>query len=168
MHDVLAALNAALLDEGERAKFVTVVYGEGRRRPGGGVELQLACAGHPVPLILRSDGTVEAAGVMGDLLGVFDNPITDVSTVDLRPGDALVCFTDGVTERRQGGRMLGEEGVAAVLESAAGAPAAALARRDRLRRDPAPGRPGDPGADRDLRTSAQTSTTSGMIIGRRR
>ncbi|MDQ1615026.1 MAG: hypothetical protein QOJ60_965 [Actinomycetota bacterium] len=129
MQDVLAALNAALLDEGERAKFVTVVYGEGRRRPGGGVELQLACAGHPVPLILRSDGTVEAAGVMGDLLGVFDNPITDVSTVDLRPGDALVCFTDGVTERRQDGRMLGEEGVAAVLESAAGVPAAALARR---------------------------------------
>jgi serine phosphatase RsbU (regulator of sigma subunit) len=66
---------------------------------------------------------------MGDLLGVFDNPITDVSTVDLRPGDALVCFTDGVTERRQDGRMLGEEGVAAVLESAAGVPAAALARR---------------------------------------
>ena len=55
-----------------------------------------------------------------------------VDTLRLGPGDTLVCFTDGVTERRDSstsGRMLGEEGVRAVLAGAQDLDAAGVARR---------------------------------------
>ncbi len=52
---------------------------------------------------------------------------TDV--IELRPGDVLVCVTDGVTERRDDTRMLGEEGLAAVVSTCTGLSAAAVAAR---------------------------------------
>jgi serine phosphatase RsbU (regulator of sigma subunit)/anti-sigma regulatory factor (Ser/Thr protein kinase)/putative methionine-R-sulfoxide reductase with GAF domain len=127
---VLGHLNAAVLAEGPRARFVTLVYGEARRRPDGGLALRLASAGHPSPVLVRADGTASAAVASGgDLLGVFEHAATVVDDITLGPGDALVCFTDGVTERRDDGRMLGEEGVLAALTGAAGLDAAGLARR---------------------------------------
>lgn len=129
LREVLAHLNTAILDEGDRSRFVTVVYGVGSPRPEGGQRLRFISAGHPLPMLLRADGTVGPVGTSGDLLGVFTQPATQVCQVDLDPGESLVCFTDGVTERRDGGRMLGEEGVATALTTAAGLPAQAVARR---------------------------------------
>ena len=127
--EVLSHLNAAVLAEGPRARFVTLVYGEARRREDGGLQLRLASAGHPSPVVVRADGTATAVASGGDLLGVFEHASTVVDDITLAPGDALVCFTDGVTERRDDGRMLGEEGVLAALSGATGLDAAGLARR---------------------------------------
>src|SRR5690606_36173711 len=50
-------------------------------------------------------------------------------TVVLDPGDVLLCVTDGVTERREGSRMLGDDGLADVLTTCTGLTAGAVAAR---------------------------------------
>jgi serine phosphatase RsbU (regulator of sigma subunit) len=127
--ELLADLNDAVLAEGSRARFVTLVYGEATPRPDGSVDVRFASAGHPAPVLLRADGTTTPVGRAGDLLGVFESVETVVDTLRLGPGDTLVCFTDGVTERRDNGRMLGEEGVRAVLAGAQDLDAAGVVRR---------------------------------------
>lgn len=129
LRDVLEHLNAAILDEGSRSRFVTVVYGEGEALADGGLRLRFASAGHPLPLLLDTDGDVRTVGRAGDLLGVFPRPAVTVYEVELAPNEMIVCFTDGVSERRDGRRMLGEDGVAAAVAAAAGLPAPSLARR---------------------------------------
>ncbi|MGH8968424.1 MAG: SpoIIE family protein phosphatase [Actinomycetes bacterium] len=142
--EVLAQLNRAILDEGDRARFVTTVYGAGEPVEGGGLRLQLASAGHPLPFLLSRDGEVTQVGTPGDLLGVFTQLQSRVFSVELAPDEALVLFTDGVTERRDGNRMLGEDGVREALTGAFGLTAAAVARRlQQAVADFAPGPPRD-------------------------
>jgi serine phosphatase RsbU (regulator of sigma subunit) len=126
---VLGHLNAAILAEGSRARFVTVIYGEGEVTEDGGLDLRFASAGHPAPVVLRADGTAATVGESGDLLGIFGEAETRVTAVRLSPGESLVCFTDGVTERRDGTRMLGEEGVLEVVAGGTGLSASMLSRQ---------------------------------------
>jgi sigma-B regulation protein RsbU (phosphoserine phosphatase) len=88
------------------------------------------CAGgHPLPAILRTDGTVEFAGTPGTLLGVFtDIELTD-ATVDLGPGDALVLFTDGLTDAERTGGEVGQTRLADVLVRSMGRSAEEIAAR---------------------------------------
>ncbi|HXS63392.1 MAG TPA: PP2C family protein-serine/threonine phosphatase, partial [Streptosporangiaceae bacterium] len=46
------------------------------------------------------DGRVETAGRPGTLLGLFDDPDLHDTRLLLRPGDAMIMYTDGVTEAR--------------------------------------------------------------------
>lgn len=89
-------------------------------RRGDGFWGSVCCGGHPAPLVLRADGRVETCGRMGTVLGVVETPALSDAEVTLEPGDALVCFTDGVTERREGTRFLDDEGLVAVLRAARG------------------------------------------------
>ena len=113
---VLERLNAAILDEGARSRFLTLLYGELRPQDDGSAVLKVVCAGHPLPLRLRQDGTVEPAADPQPLLGVMEDLELYEQTVTLDPGDVLLCVTDGVTERREGTRMLGDDGLADVLD----------------------------------------------------
>ncbi|OEV13046.1 hypothetical protein AN218_05385 [Streptomyces nanshensis] len=126
---VLDRLNTAILDEGARSRFLTLLYGELRPQPDGSAELKVVCAGHPLPLRLRQDGSVEPAADPQPLLGVMDDLELYEQTVVLDPGDVLLCVTDGVTERREGTRMLGDDGLAEVLTSCTGLTAGAVAAR---------------------------------------
>jgi PAS domain S-box-containing protein len=126
---VLQRLNSAILDEGDRSRFLTLLYGEMRPRDDGSAELKVVCAGHPLPLRLRQDGTVEAAADPQPLLGVIEDLELYEQTVTLDPGDVLLCVTDGVTERREGARMLGDDGLADVLTTCTGLTAGAVAAR---------------------------------------
>ncbi|GAA2452693.1 SpoIIE family protein phosphatase [Streptomyces glaucus] len=126
---VLERLNSAILDEGARSRFLTLLYGELRPQEDGGAELKVVCAGHPLPLRLRQDGTVEPAAEPQPLLGVIDDLELYEETVTLDPGDVLLCVTDGVTERREGTRMLGDDGLADVLTTCTGLTAGAVAAR---------------------------------------
>jgi len=111
---VLTMLNAALQQQSQDQWFCTVCYVRLRPQPGG-ARLTVCAGGHPLPAILRADGTVEFAGTPGTLLGVFtDIEVTD-ATVDLRPGDALVLFTDGLTDAERTGREFGQKWLADVL-----------------------------------------------------
>ncbi|CAL9547706.1 hypothetical protein SUDANB58_04382 [Streptomyces sp. enrichment culture] len=126
---VLERLNSAILDEGARSRFLTLLYGELRPQDDGSAELKVVCAGHPLPLRLRQDGTVEPAAEPQPLLGVIEDLELYEQTVTLDPGDVLLCVTDGVTERREGSRMLGDDGLADVLTTCTGLTAGAVAAR---------------------------------------
>lgn len=126
---VLSRLNRAILDEGDRGRFLTLLYGELTPRPDGSTALSLVCAGHPLPLRLRGDGQVSPAATSQPLLGVMEELELTAEQVVLEPGEVLLCVTDGVTERREGLRMLGEDGLAEVLTGCTGLTAGAVAAR---------------------------------------
>ncbi|MFJ2553920.1 MULTISPECIES: SpoIIE family protein phosphatase [unclassified Streptomyces] len=126
---VLERLNAAILDEGARSRFLTLLYGELWPQEDGSAILKVVCAGHPLPLRLRQDGTVEPAAEPQPLLGVMEDLELYEQMVTLDPGDVLLCVTDGVTERREGTRMLGDDGLADVLTTCTGLTAGAVAAR---------------------------------------
>jgi PAS domain S-box-containing protein len=128
---VLSTLNEALLRQREDRRFCTVVYArlrtvEGRKR------VTIACGGHPQPLILRANGTVEAAGIPGTMLGFFTDPTLIDAAVDLGPADALILYTDGVTEARNDGEFFGEERLEELIAACGGCEAAVIA--DRIER----------------------------------
>ncbi|MEU0374262.1 SpoIIE family protein phosphatase [Streptomyces sp. NPDC006283] len=124
---VLERLNAAILDEGARSRFLTLLYGELWPQEDGSAVLKVVCAGHPLPLRLRQDGSVEPAAEPQPLLGVMDDLELYEQMVTLDPGDVLLCVTDGVTERREGTRMLGDDGLSEVLANCTGLTAGAVA-----------------------------------------
>ncbi|MFF9914560.1 SpoIIE family protein phosphatase [Streptomyces sp. NPDC013457] len=126
---VLERLNAAILDEGARSRFLTLLYGEMWPQEDGSAILKVVCAGHPLPLRLRQDGTVVPAADPQPLLGVLDDLELYEQTITLEPGDVLLCVTDGVTERREGTRMLGDDGLIEVLKTCTGLTAGAVAAR---------------------------------------
>ncbi|MFI1166332.1 SpoIIE family protein phosphatase [Streptomyces sp. NPDC020801] len=126
---VLERLNSAILDEGARSRFLTLLYGELWPQEDGSAQLKVVCAGHPLPLRLRQDGSVEPAAEPQPLLGVMEDLELYEQTVTLDPGDVLLCVTDGVTERREGTRMLGDDGLADVLTTCTGLTAGAVAAR---------------------------------------
>lgn len=96
---VLRRLNEALLRHPSGGRFVTAVYGTFRQE-GEDVVGRLCTAGHPAPLIRRADGTVEAVGRQGTLLGVLPAVSIYDAPLLLHPGDTLLLYTDGLTEAR--------------------------------------------------------------------
>jgi PAS domain S-box-containing protein len=94
-----------------------------------GARIVLAVGGHPPPIVLRADGTTEPMEVPGSLIGVVAEPALVDTTIELGTGDALVLYTDGVTERHAGDRFFDEDGLASVLSRCTGFTAAAMAER---------------------------------------
>jgi serine phosphatase RsbU (regulator of sigma subunit) len=95
---VLQWLNDAMLRQRmDPGRFATVASARLDLEPGG-VCVTVASGGHPCPRILRSTGLVEALGVPGTLLGVVPHVRLSDRTTRLAPGDAIVFFTDGLTE----------------------------------------------------------------------
>lgn len=60
--------------------------------------LTYSCAGHPPPLLIRANGTVESLSTRGFFLGVFAETKAEVASVQLEPGDRLIMYTDGCYE----------------------------------------------------------------------
>ena len=128
LRDALRRLNRALLDHPSTSRFCTVALAQ-VRTDGADVSAQVCLAGHPEPVLLHADGSTELAGTTGDLLGVLPADTLELTECDVKlgPGDALVLYTDGVTERRDGRRMFGQYGLRQALERAVGADADGLA-----------------------------------------
>lgn len=119
---ILSVVNEAMLRERLAVPFMTAVVARVRATPSG-LSVTLARAGHPYPLVVRSGGVVETVGAeMGPLLGVFTRPdFVDVTTT-LAPGDTLIVYTDGLSEARQGTRLMGDERLQAAASRCAGQP----------------------------------------------
>jgi serine phosphatase RsbU (regulator of sigma subunit) len=95
----LALLNRALLREQLEGRFVTVAYALIEPDPRGGLRLQLASGGHPLPQRVSSAGIVERVGHHGTLLGVSPDPTLEDAELRLAQGDSLVLFTDGILRK---------------------------------------------------------------------
>lgn len=66
-------------------------------------------AGHLQPVLFR-DGAASPLDVNGTVVGAFPFSTYEESKVELRRGDLLVCYTDGITEpENEYGEMFGEE-----------------------------------------------------------
>ena len=85
-----------------------------------GCELLVASGGHPLPFVLRGDGSVEQPGRPGTLLGILPDITVHEERIVLRPGDGIVLWTDGVSDRRGDGELFGEERLRALLETSGG------------------------------------------------
>lgn len=96
--EVVAAINASLDETTGSEWFCTMVYAEVSVHDEG-ADLQIVCAGHPPPIVLRGE-VVEAVGVQGPLLGVLPLASFGVRAVRLGPGHALIMVTDGALEAR--------------------------------------------------------------------
>jgi serine phosphatase RsbU (regulator of sigma subunit) len=85
----------------------------------------VACGGHPLPLLLRADRSAEEVGEPGTLLGLVERPELQDRTAELRDGDTLVLYTDGLTEAQAPRRVWSPDELAEAARAAAGGPAAA-------------------------------------------
>ncbi|WGP10004.1 SpoIIE family protein phosphatase [Streptomyces sp. SH5] len=129
---MVAAAGGQQLHDGTQSRFLSLLYGEVVPLPDGGVRCTVASAGHPLPLLLRPDGSVRPAAEPQVLLGVVEDVAYESQVFDLAPGDTLLCVTDGVTERRSGPLMFDDgDGLARVLAGCAGLPAEATAEKIR-------------------------------------
>lgn len=99
---VLAHLNHGAADRQPRGRRRPLLLR--RVRPHGARHLRrvghLAGAGHPRPVVVRRAGWIDVRGHVGLPLGMFDEAVPRDDRVGLGPGDALVIFTDGITEAR--------------------------------------------------------------------
>jgi len=103
--------------------FATLFYGV--LDPDGG--LTYVNAGHNPPIVLRSDGTTETLTTGGTVLGMFHKAEYDQGTTELRPGEYLIIYTDGLTESQRGDELFGDERVVETALRARGAPARVVA-----------------------------------------
>lgn len=134
---LLEVLNEALLAEAEGATeevFCTATYAGFTRLGDGGLRVEACCGGHPAPLVLRADGTVEPLGRPGLALGMFERPHLAEERTILAPGDMLVAYTDGVTEARRvdpagGLDLYGDDRLQDLVAASAGLDAATVAGR---------------------------------------
>ncbi|MEV6961494.1 SpoIIE family protein phosphatase [Streptomyces sp. NPDC051207] len=131
----LAGGRPASPGDGPQTRFLSLLYGElvlVETPAGPGIRCTLASAGHPLPLLLGADGEVRTAARPQTLLGVVEDETYVSETFALRPGDTLLCVTDGVTERRCGSRQFDDgDGLALALAGCAGLDAELIAERIR-------------------------------------
>jgi serine phosphatase RsbU (regulator of sigma subunit)/PAS domain-containing protein len=115
---ILRWVGGAMLDqEATRGRFCTIACAhlDLSRTP---VRVTVSVGGHPLPLLRRGDGRVEPLGAPGTLLGLLPDPELQDRGTDLRPGDTLVLYTDGLTEARAPVDMWGFEELAAAVRAA--------------------------------------------------
>ena len=129
---VLGMLNQAIGRQVSPSRFCTAVYATielGELW----VRMRIALAGHPAPLLLRSHGGAEEVGSGGPLLAGFEGAHYGADPAHLAAGDALILYTDGVTEagqREDGGRgKLQPSRLAALLGACVGVDAEGIAQR---------------------------------------
>jgi PAS domain S-box-containing protein len=127
--ELLRTLNSAMLSEGPMAyQFCTVAVASftiGTES----TRAAVASGGHPLPIVLRADGSIEAVGEPGTLLGVVEDPELVSTEIELMRGDTMVFYTDGITEARTPQGMVGFHGLLEAVRDCVGCAAAEIAER---------------------------------------
>ena len=105
--DCFAYVNADLMEQNVSSMFVTMFYGVLDLRTG---EMQFANAGHNPPYIFSADGTYRAVKPKsGPMLGMFEGLPYRTLTEQLKPGEMILLYSDGVPEARNKEGEFGDE-----------------------------------------------------------
>jgi hypothetical protein len=92
---VATMVNRALFRTGGSRAFMTLFCGFLDPTSG---RLDFFSAGHPYPMLRRTDGSIVELGEGCLPLGIRDDVSPTPGTVDLEPGDLLLMYTDGIPE----------------------------------------------------------------------
>jgi sigma-B regulation protein RsbU (phosphoserine phosphatase) len=112
---MLRHVNTTIGDHNSRQMFLTAVVIQLDLTTG---EYQLVNAGHPSVLVVHADSTSIEGMPTGPLLGVMEDAQWEVRTGALHAGEALVLYTDGVSEAMSAnGDLLGTEKIAEALHA---------------------------------------------------
>lgn len=114
IHKSITQVNNYMAEKhGQSAMFATMflgAYDYKHRR------LSYVSAGHESPLIMRSKGVTESLEVCGPAVGIFPGAKYTVKFADLRPGEMLFTYTDGLIDARSpSGEAWGIKRVKAML-----------------------------------------------------
>ncbi|HLL64790.1 MAG TPA: SpoIIE family protein phosphatase [Micromonosporaceae bacterium] len=126
--EALARLNETLVERGA-GRFCTLALAAVTRRADGLLDVTLHLAGHDKPVLIAADGATSLVGTCGTALGLLDRVLSPATQVRLGPGDTLVFYTDGVTERRRGTELFGVDRLCVEAGLLAGFPAEVVAAR---------------------------------------
>jgi serine phosphatase RsbU (regulator of sigma subunit) len=96
--EALTLLNSVVLRQSSEGQFVTAACVRLALEPES-ARLTIACAGHPAPVLVPGREAPVAVAASGDLLGILPTIRLHTAEVELRPGDSLVAYTDGVTDQ---------------------------------------------------------------------
>ena len=119
----LARANEVVVDEIALGKFITMSY----LTLDAAGNLLCAAAGHPAPRLVEPDGRVHPVECGGLALGIAPSQEYEQVATVLRPGAAVVMYTDGVIESRSDRELFGVERLDDVLAHSAGRPAQEIA-----------------------------------------
>lgn len=117
--DALVRTNRVLVEEHRSALFITALCATLDLSTG---RVRMANAGHEPPLLIPGDDKpIQQLPGAGALLGMFSSLDLVETVLDLRPGDVLVLYTDGVTDAvGPSGDRFGEPRLLAIIEAARG------------------------------------------------
>jgi serine phosphatase RsbU (regulator of sigma subunit) len=115
---VLEHVNTALMRDNS-SLFVTALFGH-LCPDDDGVTVRFCAGGHPPPLVARAGGGVEAVGTPAPLLGIVERVGAPETRIELRTGDVLLLYTDGLVETRRDRELYGPERLERALAEAAG------------------------------------------------
>jgi phosphoserine phosphatase RsbU/P len=119
--EALRRVNTILVVERRTSLFVTAAMLVIETATG---VVRYASAGHEPPLVARFGGAIEPLEAEGPVLGAFGDARYEERTTTLDRGDALIAYTDGITEARdERRRFYGEERLLAVVADGCGRPA---------------------------------------------
>jgi serine phosphatase RsbU (regulator of sigma subunit)/PAS domain-containing protein len=119
---VLAMANEVMLEQQSNERFVTVIAAY-LRWDGRTLRTTVGSAGHPGPALVRPDGRVRLLPGGGLPIGLFQQSEPAAQELELKPGDMLFFFTDGVTEARSPENAYFESRLTGELSALAGRPA---------------------------------------------
>jgi serine phosphatase RsbU (regulator of sigma subunit) len=112
---ILGEVNRMVTETGDPSDIVTLWVG---RFDPAVDKLTWASGGHPAGLLLSADDDeCTSLSATGPLLGALNDVVYGEQTVRMAADDALLLYTDGVTEARSGNAFFGEERVFAALRT---------------------------------------------------
>jgi sigma-B regulation protein RsbU (phosphoserine phosphatase) len=103
---LLALLNHQLYESTPPEKYATLFLG---LYDGAEHRLTYSNGGHLPPIIMSKDGTIRRLDQGGTVVGLFDHVAYDEASVELRPGEIFLAYSDGVTEPENDFGEFGEQ-----------------------------------------------------------
>ena len=117
--DLVKRLNLQVSRHAPASRFITLFLASYEPSTG---RLTFVNAGQTPPLLRRKEGTIERLMSGGVALGMFEGSTYDAGEVHLHPGDALLMYSDGLTEAESpDGEPFDEAGLERTLALYAGA-----------------------------------------------